>query len=77
MFQSEKYGVCVYDRVVEEFERFWYLEITDWESVYMLTIQFLEIVIRADKIAVSSDLNEQGQSLTCVWNVYNIELLST
>ena len=65
MFQSEKYGVCVYDRIVEEFKRFWYLKITDWESVYIFMIQFLEAVIRADKIAVSSDLNEQGQSLAC------------
>ena len=29
MLQSEKYDVYVYDREVEEFERFWYLEITD------------------------------------------------
>ena len=43
----------------------------------MLTMQFLETVIRADKIAVSSDLNEQGQSLTCAWNICNIELLTT
>ena len=66
VFQSEKYGVCVYDRVVEEFKRVWYFEITDWESVYIFTVQFLGVVIRADKIAVSSDLNEHGQSLTCV-----------
>ena len=43
----------------------------------MLTMQFLRAVIRADKITVSSDLNEQGQSLTCAWNVCNIELLIT
>ena len=50
------------------------MEITDCESVYICVVQFLGAVMRADKIAVSSDLNEQGQYLVWAWNVCNILL---
>jgi len=74
-FYSEKYDVCVYDKVVEEFKVFWYLEITDWESVYMFIVLFLRAVMKANRMVVSSVLNEQGQSFIWAWNVCRIELL--
>ena len=70
MFYNEKYDVCVCDREVEVLQRLLYLEITDCESVNMFTVQFRGAVIRADRIATSSALNKQGQSLIWAWNVF-------
>ena len=77
VFYNEKYGVWVYGIVVVKFERLLYLEITDCESVYIFIVQFLGAVIRADKIAVSSDLNKQGQYLVWAWKVWSTESFDT
>jgi hypothetical protein len=69
VFHSEKYGVCVCDSEVKVLQRLLYLEITDWESVNIFTVQLRGAVMRAERIATNSALNEQGQSFIWAWNV--------
>ena len=40
---------------------FWYLFITDWESIYMLILQLRSAILIADSIATSSALYDVGQ----------------